>query len=234
MNSSQSLISCICITAWRPEFLWRAMQCFNSQTYAQKELVISVPTADKESIKIISIFGKISNSMIKVIERDKDLTIGEARNHAVVEANGEYVCMWDDDDLYSINRIEEQYLTILNDEMIPQANVYRHIILYHNFERKAYLSYPGYWACTLFCSKESYLKVRCEDKNQFEYNTLIKEYLINNALILCESPASYVHHYHGKNLLNYKFFLEIINLSTPTSNEFSTHITNSLNVIEQS
>jgi glycosyltransferase involved in cell wall biosynthesis len=54
-----------------------------------------------------------SNPYIKVVaisDTQSKLTLGELRNISVREADGEYVCVWDDDNWYGSNRLNPKIL----------------------------------------------------------------------------------------------------------------------------
>jgi glycosyltransferase involved in cell wall biosynthesis len=88
-------IAAVCITWRRPKLLGRLIECFNRQTYENRELVIlddsgqypSQPSGDRWR-------------MVSVGQRFR--TIGEKRNAAAALASGDVAAyaVWDDDDTY--------------------------------------------------------------------------------------------------------------------------------------
>lgn len=81
------LVSCIMLTTGnRPDFEAIAINCFHKQSYPNKELVI----VDGE--------GKI----------------GFKRNRGCYQANGEIIIHWDNDDIYSPDRISDQVTRLVN------------------------------------------------------------------------------------------------------------------------
>lgn len=96
------LVSCVCCTYDRPKLLAEAIQCFLDQTYENKELIVlnDNPNAryhlDKEypNVRIINAPQRFPS-------------LGQKRNAFKQLIKGEYVCIWDDDDLYGFNRITD-------------------------------------------------------------------------------------------------------------------------------
>jgi glycosyltransferase involved in cell wall biosynthesis len=81
------LVSCIMLTTGnRPDYELQAVRCFENQSYENRELVI-----------------------VKGIEK-----IGFKRNRGCYQANGEIIIHWDNDDLYSPDRISDQVKRLVN------------------------------------------------------------------------------------------------------------------------
>lgn len=96
------LVSCVCLTYNRPTLLNEAVKCFLDQTYRNKELII---VNDNPLMKLYSSLH-YSNIHIVNLER-RFVNLGQKYNYAMTLVKGEYVCIWEDDDLYGINRIED-------------------------------------------------------------------------------------------------------------------------------
>lgn len=94
MNSP--LISCLCVTENRPEFMPWLLWNFRRQKYADKELVI-VDSSDSPY--------KSRFKNIRVIHAP-GLNIPAKRNLALQSANGELIAWMDDDDWYHPERLK--------------------------------------------------------------------------------------------------------------------------------
>jgi glycosyltransferase involved in cell wall biosynthesis len=96
------LVSALCCTYGRPEILGEAIQCFLDQDYDNKELII---VNDQEGVTL-SIDDCPENVHIFNSPMRFEC-LGEKRNYSKDIANGDFMCIWDDDDLYTPWRISE-------------------------------------------------------------------------------------------------------------------------------
>lgn len=229
------LISCICITKNRTELLNMSINSFHQQSYPNKELIISYPKDDKNTARLIDNLLKITSINIQKLERSNEDSIGMARNNAIKNCNGEYICMWDDDDLYYPTRIEDQYNSINVTGEKFESSILLRILFYEATARKAFLSYQSYWACTLLCKKVHLIAYPCADRNEFEYIPVI-EFLKSKYLIaqIELSPSLYTCVFHGNNIMKYTTFLFLINQSITLPEHISQNITNHIRSITKS
>lgn len=101
------LVSCICPTMEsRKQFLRRAIQCFESQDYPNKELVIVAdgPWIDEMDLPLPG----ASHGARVIISAHLDVSLGAKRNFACHLACGEIICHFDDDDWSGPSRISRQ------------------------------------------------------------------------------------------------------------------------------
>lgn len=100
------------ITANRAQLVQRSAQCFSSQTYANKELVV----IDDGSVDLEPILQKFAPNQYKYIRLEKmeGQNLGFLRNLGLKEATGEYIAQWDDDDWYHPERLSMQISILEN------------------------------------------------------------------------------------------------------------------------
>lgn len=94
--------------ASRLHFIERSMACFARQTLADRELVIvhdGAPTFNEDLDALAKDQGL---SRLVTVCADASLSLGALRNLSVASANGEFLCQWDDDDLYHQDRLAIQ------------------------------------------------------------------------------------------------------------------------------
>jgi len=96
------LVSGILITRGRQQWAAQALECFLSQTYPEKELVI-VDDMDDVSFPVPPKYPNVSH----VILRDR-LAIPQKRNHGVRISTGELIANFDSDDWSAPTRLAEQ------------------------------------------------------------------------------------------------------------------------------
>lgn len=92
-SMSLPLVSCIMPTYGRPDFVAESLAMFLAQDYPAKELIILNDCPGQ------TLEGDFPNvRIINAPERWPNL--GEKRNAAIESAKGEYIAIWDDDDVY--------------------------------------------------------------------------------------------------------------------------------------
>jgi len=220
MKSSHPLISCICITNNRPLLLKQAIKCFEDQNYVNKELVICYPQNDQHTKALIKQYE--SNDAVNIIsvERDPEMTLGNARNHAIYKCHGDYVCMWDDDDWHHPSRLSFQFNSMQTVGPGYQASILTRIFLYDFTTHLGYLSFQYHWDGTLFCRKEMLLQNQYANRNKAEDSHVVP-FLHHRKMLsyIDESPFLYIYTYHGNNTWPYDHFEYFIKKSHPLNQE---------------
>src|SRR3712207_2410530 len=92
------LVSCIMPTADRRRFTERAIRYFDRQDYRNRELVI----VDDGQSPIGDLVG--GHPRVHYIRLDQRMRVGTKRNLACLQARGEVIAHWDDDDWYGPQR----------------------------------------------------------------------------------------------------------------------------------
>lgn len=109
------LISCLMVTQAQPQrfgILQKSIRAYQKQNYPSRELIILIERLPHLQIgyKLIqSYIADLNDSSIHLITLAKEHNLGELRNLSVLEAKGDLICQWDDDDLYHPDRLTEQY-----------------------------------------------------------------------------------------------------------------------------
>lgn len=111
-NKELPKVSCLTVTADRKQLMKRAIRCFNSQTYKNKELVI----VDDGKQDLGDLLASLPSDQVKYVKLEKkpENTLGKLRNRSLEEANGDFMVQWDDDDWYHPERISIQAQTLLD------------------------------------------------------------------------------------------------------------------------
>jgi glycosyltransferase involved in cell wall biosynthesis len=93
----------------RLKFVKRSLAAYCNQIYGNRELVIVLDVGLVETrAEVIRFVNEMGRNDIRVIDPSGPLTLGALRNISWREARGEFVCQWDDDDLYHPLRLERQ------------------------------------------------------------------------------------------------------------------------------
>jgi glycosyltransferase involved in cell wall biosynthesis len=99
------LVSCVMLTADRPEFAAQAIRDYQAQTYLPRELII----LDTGRNPVANLVPPGDDSIRYVrLELRRPPPVGELRNRANDFAIGDYIAHWDDDNRQSPRRLEIQ------------------------------------------------------------------------------------------------------------------------------
>lgn len=201
------LISCICVTANRPDDLLKSIISFDRQNYPNREIVISYPEDDQTSAALVDNIIQLSEIRIVVLTTPATLSIGMARNQAIQASNGDYVCLWDDDDWYHEKRLAHQYNTMKMKASFKEASMLSHVLLFDALRQRAFMSLDYPWAGTLLCRKDILLEHPFSDTNAAE-DAPVLSYLQSKKLVhfVADSAFLYVYAYHGQNAGDYYHF----------------------------
>ncbi len=102
-------ISALMLTYNRLNLIEDSINCFLSQIYDNKELVIVNSGGTAYFTQVQAIINTFNVNNIKHIYVNKDdKKIGDLRNIAIQNASGDYLCTWDDDDIFSRQRLKAQ------------------------------------------------------------------------------------------------------------------------------
>lgn len=100
------LISCLMVTANRVTIAARSVQCFDRQSWPNRELVI-VDDGEQDYAPLIAHLPPERARIVK-LPHDPATTLGQLRNRSLAEARGELIAQWDDDDWYHPDRLSVQ------------------------------------------------------------------------------------------------------------------------------
>jgi glycosyltransferase involved in cell wall biosynthesis len=108
----QPLISCLMValpTPPRLAGLKRSVADYLRQTWPARELIVVLNGGEAPvAAAIRTHVAGLGRPDIRIVEPAGDLPLGALRNIAKMEAAGDNVCQWDDDDLYHPGRLDQQ------------------------------------------------------------------------------------------------------------------------------
>jgi len=221
------LISCICITRNRPHLLQRAIACFIAQIYEHKEIVILFEIGDTATEKIIQQIPSSVKLKVIVTDKTENRNLGYLRNIAINAADGEYICQWDDDDWYHVERLSYQYHFIQNTNY--KGSILSRWLLFDHITRRAYNSCIRLWEGSILCTKEALLQKEYEDKKRGEDTAVIM--FLSSKRLLKPIPAMshlYIYNFHGKNTFEYNHFKGFLPYSIPLGANINIEVENIL------
>lgn len=125
------------VTKGRCEYIKYSIKCYIKQNYENKNMVL-VSQGNKEQNDLIESYVKsIGRNDIYYISAPEDLNLGTMRNISVELSTGDFICQWDDDDLYHPERISTQYNVLRQDNNLV-ASAYCDFIKYYKTNATAY------------------------------------------------------------------------------------------------
>lgn len=220
----QALISCLCVTHKKPRMLDRVINCFYNQSYENKQLVIVYEDFDIPTHEYI--LNREFDEKVKVVTIDSSIEkipLGELRNISVREADGEYVCQWDDDDWFDPDRLSTQMQFIRNSG--KPACILSRWVVFDDQSKRAYISNRRLWEGSILCRKDLMIQKSYPAIHKGEDSSVIDHLYQNNKLhIVDDMPELYIYISHGNNTWEQNHFDQIFQFSTELPAEYSSEI----------
>jgi glycosyltransferase involved in cell wall biosynthesis len=203
------MVSCITITRNRPKLLLQSVFMFKHQTYKEKEMIVIYYSSDLETKAIIEEI-KIREDNIHFYEYDETLnfSLGDLRNFAISKSTADYICVWDDDDIFHPLRIETQIDALKNNSDKVACTLKRESkwIVERNLMGITPYREDG-WENSLICKRigmPTYADLNCG-----EDTPVLKQLFSEDKVISIDYPELYVYVYHGTNTVSKNHYLEI-------------------------
>jgi len=204
---ARPLVSCLMVTRGKLFPARFAIACFQNQTYENRELIVVV---DDASCELIPYVTSLKDDRIRLVEVPAGAkTLGELRNISVASARGEYVCQWDDDDLYAPERIQTQLAALLSTQ--AAACVLRRWTLWWPGTNRLAISGVRLWEGSILALRRAMPLYPAWRRGE---DTEMMESLTQHGRVLSlEAPDLYVYIHHGNNTFNQQHFFNIYNFS---------------------
>lgn len=194
------LISCLMVTRGRVGLARFAIDSFLRQTYPNRELVILDDGPEDGLARLVAGLRRPEIRLIRL--PDQRLPLGRLRNMAVEQAAGEYVCQWDDDDLYDPQRLEYQYL-VLKHAGAHACLLSRWMIWWPTGDRLA-VSCEREWEGSLLCEKA--VMPRYPHLRRGEDTPVVEQLLRSLRVVRMDLPRLYTYVVHGNNTFDAAHF----------------------------
>lgn len=192
------LVSCLCVTRNRVSRLKRAIDCFNCQTYPNRELLIICEDNDKATLDYLSQLNSPDIKQI-LIETSPKKKLGELRNIAIEKADGEYFCQWDDDDWYHCERIERQITAAIKN--FHPGSILTNWMMYDEQNKQAYFSWIRWWEGSILYKKDILInkEIRYPSIEKSEDTVFVQDLVNKSRILPLVSPPIYIYTCHGEN-----------------------------------
>jgi len=185
-----------------------AIECFQRQTYANRELVLVCDAPDTE---IERHCRRLNDPRIRIVYPD-DLpaSLGALRNLSLQAARGTWICQWDDDDLYHPRRIELGLAICLS--MQATALFLSRWLLWSPLERKMGISGAREWEGSMLAFKESVPAYPALARG--EDTAVAQEIIRSGRVALIDAPWLYTYIQTGANTWFGNHFAAICNAAS--------------------
>lgn len=195
------LVSALLVTKDRPFAAIKSIECFLSQTYPNKEMII----IDEGGNKLQKEVQKLNEPTILYYRNDKETSLGKLRNRSINLAKGEYICQWDDDDLFHPRRIEYQIGVCLN-YSADACFLLREMVLVDGKKSLA-ISDNRLWEGTIMAKKSSVFHYPHWARGE-DYPAV--RLLVNKRKVVAlDYPELYIYTIHGNNTWDKKHMTQL-------------------------
>lgn len=201
------LVSCLMVTANRHGQARLAVECYRRQSWPRRQLVI-VDTSD--GAELGTWLSNLNDPTInyKHLARG-NRTLGDLRNLAAGRARGEFICIWDDDDLHHPLRIEAQMTALTATQ--AAACVLGRVMVWWPSHSEISMSKARPWEGTLLCRRKA--MPRYESANRTEDTPALNALLGRQRVVHLNAPELYVYVRHASNTWDEEHFEGIMRAS---------------------
>lgn len=171
-----------------------AVECFDRQTWPNKELII----VNHGTVQLSD--GRDPRVREFMIKREPGMTLGDIRNISIEAADGDWCVQWDDDDWHHPTRIETQMAMAEEDALCTflwqvRCNLYDGTAFYDRF--------PGGQHMSILFSRSirhRYPKLEIREDTAFKEKFRRTNVIDNGVDNVAADPFQYVRFYHGRNI----------------------------------
>ena len=96
--------------------LKESIESIINQTYTNWELIMCDDCSKDNTLKIAKLYEKKYPEKIKVINNEKNLTLGPTLNRCLEVSSGKYISRQDGDDISTLDRLEKQVIFLENNK----------------------------------------------------------------------------------------------------------------------
>ena len=196
----QPLVSCLMVTRQRLAFAQRAIGCFQRQSWQNRELVIIDDDPNDGLALWVQTLGDAQIRLIKLAPDQRRL--GTLRNLAVEAAHGDYVCQWDDDDLYDPTRLQWQMAALQT--LAADVCFLQRWQLWWPQQPRLAISRSRVWEGSMLCRKA--VLPAYPELERGEDTEVVAGLLQQQRVALLDQPALYTYVIHGQNTFDAEHF----------------------------
>ena len=190
----ERLVTCLCVTRNRVGMLRRAVSCFLTQSYPNRELLVVYEADDPATRDYLSALTQPAIRSVEVGVSPK-LSLGALRNISIQSSRGHFVAQWDDDDWYGPTRLADQIDAIRQSGL--QGCVLSRWLMYDMLTATAYISGTRAWEGSIVAERSALPLFPPLSKG--EDTVVITQMIADGKLVALNRPQLYIYTVHGEN-----------------------------------
>lgn len=197
------LVSCLMVTRGALFPARFALDCFLRQTYAARELVV---VCDAPGTPLEEYCRALGDARIRFVYADgPGKRLGELRNLSLQAARGDWVCQWDDDDLYHPSRLQVCMATAQG--MQAHALFLTRWLLWSPLEQRFAVSSEREWEGSMLAQKRAIPPYPALSRGE---DTEVAHAILTRArVLLLDAPWLYSYIQTGRNTWSSEHFKAI-------------------------
>jgi hypothetical protein len=208
MLTDGPLVSCIMVTrGWVNPARW-SIECFLNQTYGNRELVVLTTNEDGDLADYIQSLNDPRIRFVGVFPRG--ISLGAQRNLAVGEARGEFICTWDDDDLFGADRITAGITAITTSG--SAAAFLERICIWWPARQQVVISARHHWENTMIARRSALPPYPELDRS--EDSEAVAQLVLANPISIIDDPNLFVYVVWGNNTWGPEHFQKFFQRAT--------------------
>lgn len=206
-DQSIGLVSCLMVTRGNPALIRSALAAFLAQTWRRKELII---VCDQVMPALRDLLRPWAENGVTLVEVPLGLKLGDLRNIAIGHSRGEFICQWDDDDLYDPERIRVS-MKVMSDGMVDAVFLTRWLIWWPS-KNELVVSESRIWEGSMI-ARRSVIPVY-PSLSRAEDSAVVNWILERNSVALVDMPTLYCYRVTGENTWDSSHFNNFIAKAT--------------------
>jgi len=191
LNVDGPLLSCLMVSRGDRFPAAFAIECFQRQTYANRELIVVTAAPDSGVEALIAELADPAIRFIQAVPRP----LGELRNVVAAHARGELIAQWDDDDLSAPDRLA--MMAGVLGETGSRATFLRRVTLWSSAQRRIGPSARRLWENSMLVLRGALPAYPAVSLSE---DTAVAQMIAaHNRVTLIDAPDRYCYVAHGRN-----------------------------------
>jgi glycosyltransferase involved in cell wall biosynthesis len=176
-----------------------AIECYQRQTHADRELIVVSASTGGE---LEAYVAGLADPSIRYLRAATEMPVGLLRNQAIREATGDFIAVWDDDDLSHPMRLQWQAQALASSG--ARACVVAQVLLWWPLRRRLAAGARRIWENSLLVGRAN--MPLYPDQRRGSDTVVANVLRAEGAMCLVEGLGVYVYAVNGRNLWDDEHF----------------------------